>query len=1116
VLGVALLVLAGAQAASERVTLQMRAEDGSAARTETKVKIEGSMGGQKMTLEIEQVDKHTYKMDGGNVVVERVTESSTQKFDGETIDLGDAGKETSTFVLRPNGTLVRYTSSNQEEDPDNVSVRIFVATSVVLPPKEVAVGGKWTHDYRAEPTMGIRKSTAQMELLALEKRGEVDTAKIRMNFREDGRGALSSTVTSWVDRASGDVVYSEFTVNSIPFGPPGSGITANATGTSERLGGGPLQEQQASLEGSKKEKTIDEVVKEFEKIEGVFTLYRKTEGGRDTIYMEIPESRLGKYLMLQATASTGTASQIVAGDPISDMVLYFAQIQPEKVALVSPNLGYRADPSKPIAKAVERSFHDAYLEFFKVEARQKDRQSLLIDVSDLFRGDIAQVSRIFQGGPMMIPGMGGGGYNLDRTNTFISGLKMFPENMVVETTYNFTGGGGGPRMMDDFLSSGVDRRSIVLKVNYNMFMLPEEGYTPRRADARVGYFTSDYTDFTRDSDQNLTVRNILRWRLEKEDPGAALSKPKKPIVFWLDKAIPTAYRPAVAEGILAWNKAFERVGFKDAIEVKQMPDDADFDHADMRYNVIRWVASPVGGYAVALFRANPVTGEILNASITVDSNMVRYVRGEADRLIDPTQYFEPKENAHSHHHHPGKACNFAHEAVTQARYGKFAGQFIAADRFDSDRYLHEFIAHVVAHEMGHILGLRHNFSASTQFTLDELADGDRVRAYNTAASVMEYTPFNIAAIRASNVPFYSPTVGKYDIWAIEYGYKDLGKSDPVAEIPLLRAIASRTNEPGLAYQSDETADRFDPLVTRFDLSRDPLEYWSRSMRMARHLLFNLDERSPKVGESYWEFTRDFNMLLSMYVQGAAISSRYVGGLHLNANFRGDKDERPTIAPVSADDQRRALELLNTYIFAENAFEFPRHYYQRFAPNPDANFMEAFLAGPQDFPVRDMFSNIQRSALRTIFRGDVLRRIANNEYKKGAAAPALTMPTLFRSVGDTVWAELGTGREVSPLRRQLQRSHLDLMIDMVIKGGVTDDARMLAWEQLRTLNTRIEGAKGRTKDEYTPVHLAESQMRIQRALAAQQTIGGGGGGMPSLLEILLGGQQQKPAGAGTGR
>jgi hypothetical protein len=259
---------------------------------------------------------------------------------------------------------------------------------------------------------------------------------------------------------------------------------------------------------------------------------------------------------------------------------------------------------------------------------------------------------MFAGNPLF--GGGGGGFAIDREKTFVASVKGFPENVVVSTQYNFIKG-GPPSPGVDTLS---DSRSAVVVVNYNLFPLPNDpvtfaptnGFRSRLYDPRVGYFTGvegigpsfESFDPAKDTADDPNVYYINRWDLKKKDPKAALSEPVQPIEFWLDNAIPLEYRTPIRDGVLLWNKAFAKMGFKDAIVVKQMPDDADWDPADMRHNIVRWVSSPYSGgaYAVAHARPNPLTGQILNASILVDANWTRVINSEHKTLVDPAQAFE--------------------------------------------------------------------------------------------------------------------------------------------------------------------------------------------------------------------------------------------------------------------------------------------------------------------------------------------------------------------------------------------------------------------------------------------------------------------------------------------
>lgn len=827
---------------------------------------------------------------------------------------------------------------------------------------------------------------------------------------------------------------------------------------------------------AEKPKTIDETVKDYEKLPGVFTVYRKLDGNKQKLLLELSENQFDTLFLLQMTFSSGVPGGATAGTPIRDIPLKFQKTPDDRVLLVSPNMGFRVDKNSPQAVAVAREFPESPVAWFVPLAKQAERKALLIDVSDFFRANLIGADKLFD---LSEVGLGAP----DNSWNFIASVKNLPENLVVQVSYNF-----GKAKGDN--SSGV--KNSVQKVDYNLFPLPETGYTPRLADPRVGYFVNGFlsqqrigfSSFDNDSNRDPRVVYINRWRLEKADPNAALSQPKRPIVFWIDKAFPLEYRVAATQGIALWNKAFERIGFKDAIVVKQMPDDADWDHADLRYNVLRWVATAPtadSAMAVALMRENPMTGEIIGANINVNANWMRFGRAEVKDVVNPA--LNPK--AHETAMDNPALCRYGEGMSEQAWMGWQAMEMQMAlaprVKVDESEYANALLRAVVAHEMGHILGLRHNFIASTLHNGSELEDAKIVAETGISASVMDYTGFNLYALKKQGVELFSSTAGPYDNWAIEYGYKPFGAKTPADEQPALRSIASRCNEPGLAYQSDDLADDFDPAIVRYDLGKDPLDYLDRSFRLNRELISTLGERLPRRGEDYSEFTRALYRLTMGNGSRATQAARYIGGLNARRNNRGDKGEQPLIEPVPAAQQRRALRLINHYVFAADAFSIPPEYFQKLAP-------DAFRLGDSrasgGFPIRDEIGRLQSSVLQMIFDPARLDRMENTEFKT-PQPDGLTLLELFRSVQGSVWSDLTTKTDINPLHRDLQRAHLDLLIGMTTARG-DSDTKMMAWDTLRRLKAQIVAARKAPLDAYTKLHLEKSQLRIERALDAKAT------------------------------
>ena len=268
---------------------------------------------------------------------------------------------------------------------------------------------------------------------------------------------------------------------------------------------------------------------------------------------------------------------------------------------------------------------------------------------------------------------------------------------------------------------------MIHSYHFSLSTLPDSGFTPRLSDDRVGYFTTIYQDYTDAMRETPYVRFINRWNLKKKNPHQILSEPVEPIVFWLENTIPHEYRQAVTDGILAWNIAFEKIGFKNAIIAKQMPDDADWNPGDVRYNTIRWIIQPGGGYAVGPSRANPFTGEIYDADIRISADFVRAFYNEYNEFVNPVTttpdplliWQEEDSINYSTHCNYGRALN---EKMILSWHSLNTLNAINNNKTSLEEYVYNGLVDLVLHEVGHTLGLRHNFKASSIFSVDELSN----------------------------------------------------------------------------------------------------------------------------------------------------------------------------------------------------------------------------------------------------------------------------------------------------------------------------------------------------------------------------------------------------------
>jgi hypothetical protein len=890
-----------------------------------------------------------------------------------------------------------------------------------------------------------------------------------------------------------------------------------------------------------------EVSKDFEAVpapEGAF--YSVWQRKKDAqLLAELPANFESARQFFALTVPGG---ELFAGLQHSNHYVYWKRYD-KRLALIAPNVGTRSTGDQESKDSVRRIHTDTVLLDLEILCMGPQNQPV-IDLDELLLGNMP----VFYGA------------SVRRHLATVQKAKVFPKNL--EITIEAPDG------------------ATLKTFHWSISEIPTASdYKPRAADDRVGYFTTSYRDLGKMRGDEVWQRHINRWHLEKADASLQLSPPKKPILFYLEHTVPVRYRRWVKEGVLAWNQAFAKVGFADAIEVvyqdKATGAHMDKDPEDVRYNFIRWLSNDVG-LAIGPSRAHPETGEILDADVVLTDGWIRHFWSQANeslpatavegmsvetlRWLDRHPAWDPRvrlsppaarerllaaaqkraelgdvayhtlcgdgclltqpELQHAALHAQGaaklclassaKARGMAFAGMALATAGLLPDTVIAGDKTPAIDGIPEWLvgpllADLTAHEVGHTLGLRHNFKASSVYRVDQVNSAEWKGKKPFAGSVMDYLPLNVKLDDQGKLQgdVCMTGIGPYDYWAIEYGYTP---DDPTK-------VLARVAEPELAFGTDEDTWGPDPSIRRYDFGADPLAYAANVMELVQKSRAQILDKFVKQGQPWSKARHGYLLTLDEQVKVLGMMADWLGGSFVNRDHKGDPGARPPIVAVPAAQQRAALRFVLDRSMPDGAYGLAPELLAHLAAgrwDEDGSTYE-----DSTFDVHDRIGGVQSTALSWLLNPTTLRRVYDTELALAASVDVLTLPELLDTVTDEVWRELGLaaaddkartevrdasfgkGRVFTPrnpalssLRRNLQREHLERLIDLSLENGTSSAERsiaLLARATLQRLGQALAAIDAKALDAYSRAHLDDARARITKALDATYTYGGGNSG-----------------------
>ena len=803
-------------------------------------------------------------------------------------------------------------------------------------------------------------------------------------------------------------------------------------------------------------KKIEDLIKKSEAFEGLFTIYQDSTSG--AIKLLVTEDQIGKeFIYFSQNADGPVAARGFRGNYRGSKVFriekYFNRIE-----FVTQNTSSYFDPENALAKSAEANMPNAIMASMKIEGINDDTTQYLIDADALFlKETFSQVK------PPNFPSKSPFAFtlgSLDKEKTKVNDVRSYPENTDLAIEYVYS----KPNVLNGGGRDVTDGRNVSIKVFHSLIAMPDNNYTPLIDDPRVGYFLTEVSDMT--SMKNANYRDLVhRWNLVKKDPNAAISEPIEPIVWWMENTTPENLRPIIKSAAEQWNIAFEKAGFKNALIVKQQPDDAEWDAGDIRYNVLRWTASPYppfGGYGPSF--VNPRTGEIMGADIMFEYRSV-IGRLRAEDFFNKSEGSENQDNEmveFSNCDHYG--CQVSQLSAVNNAFAGLILKYVDGAVIEDSKMIKEFLHYLILHEIGHTLGLNHNMKSSQLHSLETIHNSSITEEQGLMGSVMDYPSINAAKDRDNQGQYYTMRPGPYDLWAIQFAYEQ-GRTEVETN-----TLLDRSTEHELMFGNDADDMRspgkaIDPRVNIYDLTSDAIEYGVERLDLVNTLATEMLEKYDNAGTSHHDHFIAYMSMLRQYRDVASVTSRYVGGVYVNRAMVGQKGATKPYTPVELKTQKLAMNTLSERFFAPDAFDFANGLYNYIQPQRRGF---NFFFGSEDPKVHSYALSIQRGALSHLLHYNTVERIVNsklygNEYD---------LSMMLGDLNDAIFKS-DIGGNVNTMRQNLQLQYTKMLIGMVTgprSGLYMPVAQSHAIYFLKQIRKMASGTSGDISTKAHKMHL----------------------------------------------